>query len=86
MFVLFEKYALILKCKHLEFLMQLLNVDGIKFGDTKLILPIAKFSSTPIVLLRIWYAIHVCIMSGRLLHFKLCCCVFMGEGYSCQLS
>ena len=31
--------------------MQVLNVDGIKFGNTKLILPTAKFSSTSIVLL-----------------------------------
>ena len=46
--MLFEKHALILKCKHLEFLMQELNVGGIKFDDTRLILPFAKFNSTPI--------------------------------------
>ena len=34
--MLFEKYAFILKYKHLGFLMQVLNVDGIKFGSTKL--------------------------------------------------
>ena len=45
----FEKYASILKCKHLELLMQVL--DGIKFGNTKLILPAAKFNSTSILLL-----------------------------------
>ena len=37
-----KKYALILKCKHLEFLMQVLNVDGMKFGNTKLILPVTN--------------------------------------------
>ena len=31
--------------------MQVLNVDRTKFGDTKLILPTAKFSSTSILLL-----------------------------------
>ena len=50
-FVLFEKYASILKCKHLECLMQVLNVDKVKFGSTKLILPTVKFSSTSIFLL-----------------------------------
>ena len=50
-FVQIEKCALILQCKHLEFLMQVLNVDGIKFGNTKLILPPAKFSSMSILLL-----------------------------------
>ena len=49
--MLFEKYASILKCKHLECLMQVLNVDGVKFGSTKLILPTVKFSSTSIFLL-----------------------------------
>ena len=50
-FVQFEKYASILKCKHLEFLMQVLNVDGIKLGNTRLILPTTKFSSASILLL-----------------------------------
>ena len=31
--------------------MQVLNVDGIKFGNTKLILPTAKFSLTPVFFL-----------------------------------
>ena len=51
MFVVFEKYASILKCKHLEFLMLSLNVNGIKFGNIKLILSTARFSSMPIFLL-----------------------------------
>ena len=45
-FVQFKKYTLILKCKHLEILMQVLNVDGIKIGNTIFILPTTKFSST----------------------------------------
>ena len=39
----FVKHASILKCM---FLMQVLNGDGVKLGDTKLILPTTKFIST----------------------------------------
>ena len=35
-------------CKVLEFLIQILNVGGIKFGKAELISPTAKFSSMPI--------------------------------------
>ena len=42
-FVLFEKHALMLRCKHLEFFN--VNVDRINCGDTQLIFPTAKFSS-----------------------------------------
>ena len=49
--MLFVKYAVILKCKHLEFLMQVLNVSRIKFDDSKFILLTATFSSTLIFLL-----------------------------------
>ena len=43
-----------IKCKHLEFLMLVLNVGETKFGNTRLILPTTKFSSTPIFP-TIWY-------------------------------
>ena len=46
--------ASILKCKHLEFLMQLLYDGGIKFGNTQAIAPTTTFSSMPIFP-AIWY-------------------------------
>ena len=49
--MIFEKYVSILKCKHLEFLMQVLNVDGLKVGNATLTLPTTKFSSISIFLL-----------------------------------
>ena len=68
--------------------MQALNVDGIKFGYKKIILPITKL--VPRDIPAIWYAAatHLYIMSCWLLHFKLCCCVFLLEiaTYSYQFS
>ena len=58
--MLFENYASILMCKNLEFLMQVLYVDGIKFGKTKFILPTAKFSSKSILLLYGMLYISIC--------------------------
>ena len=40
---------MILKCKCLEFLIQVFNVDKIKFDDTWLILPTIKDSSMPAI-------------------------------------
>ena len=34
--------------KRLEFLMQIFNIDGIRYGNTPLNSPSAKFSSVPI--------------------------------------
>ena len=45
--------------------MQILNVDGIKFDNTKLILPTAKFSFTSVFLLYDMLYISISCLVGR---------------------
>ena len=71
--MLFEKYALILNCKHLKCLMQVLNVDGINVGNTKLILPTAKFISTSSFILYMLYIAISCLVGCHTLSCVAVC-------------